>query len=365
MTDERPRGLHIATVSGVPVYVGYSWGLIALVLVLIVGPRIADQRPDLGVLAYGVGVGFAILLLAAVLVHEAAHAVVARRFGMPVVRVVADLWGGHTAFDAARSTPGSAAAVAVAGPLANAALGLTALLLTGAVPDGVPHTLVEGFALLNGALAAFNLLPGLPLDGGQLVDSLVWKATGDRNRGMVVAGWCGRVLTIGVVLWFGVRPLLTGGDVFDIIWALFIGSFLWAGASAAITRGTIRGRMERLRTADVMYAATSQPEETVLAAVDPAARAHVVLDAGGRATSVALAEDIAQVPPHLRAGTPLSAVSRPQPPGWVVVTDPAGPLEPVLAAIVELNALVVAIAYQGAIVGVVLSSDVNAALERN
>ena len=72
----------------------------------------------------------------------------------------------------------------------------------------------------------------MPLDGGQVVESLVWKATGDRNKGAVVAGWCGRVLTVLLVLWFFVRPLAQGESIgFSTIWVLVIGSVLWTGAS--------------------------------------------------------------------------------------------------------------------------------------
>ena len=104
--SERPPGVRVGSIAGVPVYIGRGWALIALVLVALIGPSTAAQRPDLGLLAYGVGVLYALLLLVAILVHEAAHAIAARSFGLPVLRIVADLWGGHTAFESGRSTPG-------------------------------------------------------------------------------------------------------------------------------------------------------------------------------------------------------------------------------------------------------------------
>ena len=78
----------------------------------------------------------------------------------------------------------------------------------------------------------------MPLDGGQVVESLVWKATGDRNKGAVVAGWCGRVLTVLLVLWFFVRPLAQGAGVgFARSGCCVIGSVLWTGATESIRRG--------------------------------------------------------------------------------------------------------------------------------
>src|ERR1035437_9591466 len=115
-------GWHLATIGGVPVYVGRSWPVIALIIVGTFGPSIASNRPDLGLGAYAVAVGFAVLLLISVFAHEASHAVVATRLGYRVNRVVADLWGGHTAYDATAARPGASALVAIAGPAANALL---------------------------------------------------------------------------------------------------------------------------------------------------------------------------------------------------------------------------------------------------
>jgi Zn-dependent protease len=365
--DHRPSGLRLATVGGVPVYVGGSWAIIAVVLVALIGPSTASRRPDLGVLAYGVGALFALLLLVAVLVHEAAHAMAARGFGLPVVRIVADLWGGHTAFESGRSTPGSAAVIAVVGPLANGALALAAWAALGATPDGIPQDLLGGFALLNGALAAFNLLPGLPLDGGALVESAVWRATGSRNRGMVVAGWAGRVVTVLVVVWFVLRPLAAGRglDLFDIAWTLFIAFFLWAGASGAIRGGRTLEALSRIRLADVMRpVATARPEQTM----DQAAygsHALVLVDGSGSPVALVSGEDAVQVPAELWGRTPLSAVSRPQPRGWAVEADPSGDIVPVVMALQEAATSIAAVTHGGRVVGVVLTGDVNRAMERN
>ena len=96
----RPRsGLRLATIGGVPVYIGGSWPIIAVIIVVTFGPQIADGRPGLGAAAYLVALAYALLLLVSVLAHEAAHAVVATRSGYRVNRVVADLWGGHTAYE--------------------------------------------------------------------------------------------------------------------------------------------------------------------------------------------------------------------------------------------------------------------------
>lgn len=364
---ERPPGLRVATVSGVPIYVGGSWAILALLIVALIGPNLAHDRPDLGILAYGVAALYALLLLVAVLVHEAAHAGAARAFGMPVHRVVADLWGGHTAFDAARSTPRTSAVVAVVGPLANLVLAGLARLLLPAVPDGVPNGLVGAFALLNGALALFNLLPGLPLDGGQLVEAGVWKATGNRGKGRVAAGWCGRVVTVLVVGWFILRPLAEGSQVtlVDIAWTFFIASFLWAGATAAIRHGRAIQVIGSVRIADVLRPALAMRPSATLAEALAQPLAPVVLDEQGVPAGVLAPGDVDQVPPGQRAEATVGSIYRAQPAGWVVEADPSGSILPIIAALQRLDVGVVAVTQEGRLAGVVTAADVNAAVEHH
>uniref|UniRef100_UPI0012646555 site-2 protease family protein n=1 Tax=Segeticoccus rhizosphaerae TaxID=1104777 RepID=UPI0012646555 len=254
-----PHGLRIGSIAGVPVYLGRTWPVIVLIVVATFGPSLSRARPELGWQAYAVALVYALLLLFSVLFHEAAHAVVGRWRGYQVSRIVADLWGGHTAYDTADSTPGSSALVSVAGPVANGILALVGWWITPMLTGDIPHLL--GLALLwtNGFVALFNLLPGLPLDGGFLVDSLVWKITGSREKGMIAAGWCGRAVTAGVLVWVIILPLAHGEQpsLFTIIWGGFIGAFLWAGATQAIRAGRSRQVLERIAIGSVWRPAGS------------------------------------------------------------------------------------------------------------
>src|ERR1039458_3298771 len=154
-------GWRVATIGGVPVYIGRSWPVIALIIVGTFGPSIASDRPDLGLGAYGVAVGYAVLLLVSVFAHEASHAVVATRMGYRVNRVVADLWGGHTAYDSSTARPGASALVAIAGPAANALLALVGwAALPAAPPGGITATLVGAVVFTNALVAGVNMLHG-------------------------------------------------------------------------------------------------------------------------------------------------------------------------------------------------------------
>ena len=359
--QERGLGVRIARVAGIPVYLAPSWFLIAVVITAIVAQPLLGTRPLLGI---GIGFAQALVLLACVLVHEAAHAATARAFGLPVVRIVANLWGGHTSMEAGRTTPGRMALVAAAGPASNAVFaGLAALALPVTTGD-VSHRLVLGLVIINGSLAALNILPGMPLDGGQVLECLVWKVTGDRNKGSVVAGWSGRVLAVVVVLWFFVRPLLTTQDIgFSQIWVLFIGSILWAGATESIRRGRALATIGRITLRSVMRPAVAVPDTAQVGDLPATPGGElVVVDGRGRPTAYVDAAHLSSVPPDARPHTPVSAVASHQDGAWVIEADPSGDVMPALAALQEFGITVGAVVHEGRVVGVVHASDIGRAL---
>lgn len=368
--QQRSPGWRMGHLRGVPVYLGRSWVIVAAVVVVIFGPVVARVLPALGPLAYAVALLFALLLLVSVLVHEAAHALVGQACGYRINRVVADFWGGHTAYDSRDATPGRSALVAIAGPAANAALaglGWLAGQVTGpatgqAVGSGVIGLLVVAFTWSNTFVAAFNMLPGLPLDGGFLVDSAVWKATGSRALGMLVAGWCGRLLTVALVWWAVVLPFLGGQSpsLTRLVYAVLIGSFLWLGASEAVTVGRARRRLERVTIAQVQRPVATVPAGTPLDRL-PGAHAgllHVAVDGSGWPLGLLDPAAAARVPQHAWAHTPVEAIVQHQPREWVVVAEPDDPLTEVVIAMQTHHLGVVAVqGLQGVVHGVVQAAD--------
>jgi Zn-dependent protease len=361
-TGERSGpGLRVATVAGVPVYVGASWLLLAVLITVLT----AGDLERLGGTAYLVGAGRALTLLVAVLVHEAAHAVSARLLGLEVHRVVADLWGGHTAYDPRGATPGRSAVIAVCGPLANlvlAALAAGGRLLT---TDGsVPDLVLWGAVWFNLLLAVFNLLPGLPLDGGQLVDAAVWAATGRRDRGLVAAGWSGRVLALGVVA-LVLGPSLAAGrtpGLVSLVWVLLVAGFLWVGASAAIQNGRARRLLGAVRLGDVASPVTGLAAEATLGAALRSPHLVVCPDPAGRPTLVLLplpdGRDLATLDP----ATPLGAVATRVPEECVVEAAPDADVTDVVVAMQSTRWGVAVLTRGGVPWGVVGSDAVNRAL---
>lgn len=333
----RTRGWRMGTLAGVPVYLGRSWLLIAAVVVLLLGPVVSRLQPGIGGWAYAAALGFAVLLLVSVLVHEAAHALVAQATGHRVTRIVADFWGGHTAYEGADSTPGRSALVAVAGPAANAVLAVVGWLLTPLVPTGgIPALLLAGFVWSNAFVAVFNLLPGLPLDGGFLVDALVWRLSGSRGAGMLVAGWTGRLLTLGLVWWAIGLPVLQGQQptLTRLAYAVLIGSFLWVGASDAVRVGRARRALEGVRVAEVAVPLRLVPLDAPVGALGtPGEGTWVATGPDGAPAGLVDDAALARVPAHLRDGTPVAAVSVPQPPTWRLAADPGEDLTRVVVAL--------------------------------
>ncbi|CAN7438607.1 site-2 protease family protein [Knoellia sp. LjRoot47] len=362
-SETTSRGFVIARVGGVPVQIGASWLLLAAFITFIV----ASGSSEPGVRKYLLGLGYAVALLVSVLVHEGAHAATARFAGLPVHRVVADLWGGHTAYDPRLSTPGKAALIAVAGPVANFALAAVAWVVSVALGDGTAGELVFVMAFVNVLLGGFNLLPGLPLDGGQLVDALVWRITGRREKGLIAAGWTGRLVTVGVILWFVVRPLLSGDEpaLTSIIWMALIAMFMWQGATAAIRTGQAREMLGRGTVAQVVQPVPVLRPHDVLEAAAATGGCAVVVDGAGRPAALSLPEDAAGVPRERWSTTPVSAVARVQPETWVAQTQRGDDLTAVVTAIQETQSSVVVAVEEGRVLGLVTVEAVNRAIGAN
>lgn len=366
-------GLRLATIGGVPVYVGTSSLVLGLIVVSTAGPDIANNRPDLGAGAYAVAFAYAVLLLVSMLVHEAAHAVVATGLGYRVTQIVADIWGAHTETDSSRARPGTSALVALAGPAANAILALAAWLVMPHISGDITYLLVSAMFYANFVLGVFNLLPGLPLDGGFLVESLVWRATGKRESGLIAAGWCGRVVTVLVVLWFVGRPLLGGQppDLVNIVFTFFIGSFLWLGATNAIRAGRGGRLLAGIRIDSVWRRAASLPAHASAAQAlalrnsGPGGTAVVVEDQGRTAIGLVDDEALLTIPEQSLGGVVATSVMRQQPDGWVVEATPDQSIATVVAAMQRLGIGAVPVrGPDGRIGGIVIAGDLEAALSR-
>ncbi|HEU5474812.1 MAG TPA: site-2 protease family protein [Actinophytocola sp.] len=194
-------GLRLFRFSGVPVLLAPSWWLGSAAVVAFYTPLVSRFLPEIDLLAAVLlAVAFAVLLGASVLAHELGHCVAALRLGLPVRRVRLFLLGGLSEISRTPRRPAHEGLVAVAGPAVSVLLAALCGLVLLAIPSGGPlWLLVAECAFANTAVAVFNLLPGLPLDGGRMLRAGVWAVSGKRGvgtRAAVLGGW----LVAGVLL---------------------------------------------------------------------------------------------------------------------------------------------------------------------
>lgn len=360
----------IGRAAGAPIILTPTWPLAAVVLTLVFAPTVDAWAPRLGAGSYVVAFGFVVLLFGSVLIHELAHGLVARARGQHVEEFALTVWGGHTTFSGPAPTAATSALVAVVGPLANLALALVFWLAAQAAPGGgLLALLLFAGAISNGFVGLFNLVPGLPLDGGQILQAGVWQVTGDRHKGAVAAGWAGRVVAIGVLLWALVVPVAQGrqGDLFSVVWAALIGAFLWSGASAAIASGRTGRSLDRLTVESVGRRATWVSADATLADVDRARGLAqvdevVVLSPDGRPAAYVDQAAAAAVPPAHRAVTPVTAVAVVIPVGAVVDARLRGAdLVRAVGQVTRASGVVAAV-QDGRVTAIVRAADVIAAL---
>jgi Zn-dependent protease len=195
---------------------------------------------DLGAVVGTIGV---LSFFLAILLHEVAHALVARRFGIRTEAI--ELWGlgGMARLDRDPSTPRAEGFIAAAGPLSNAvAGGLAVAAAIGLDALAAPRFLVASvawFAAVNLALAAFNVLPGAPLDGGRIVRAVRWSQHGSRYRAMREAAYVGSILGWGLVA-LGVSFALSGRSG---VWMIVSGLFVAMSARVDVLTATIGERI--------------------------------------------------------------------------------------------------------------------------
>nr|WP_231709382.1 site-2 protease family protein [Arthrobacter sp. zg-Y895] len=322
----------MGSIAGVPVTLAYSWFLIAAFIVAVFGPQVRDAFPGLGAGAFAVALGYAVLLLLSILAHEAAHALTARAYHWPTSKIVLTLWGGHTQFGDLRSTPGRSLLVALAGPAANfllaaAGFGILQLLSEGSVAELVTFIFVSANVLIG----VFNVLPGLPLDGGRIVESAVWKITGSQERGTIAAGWAGRIISVLLLAAVFVPPYLRGEtpSLSLVLLAALLCGFLWMGAGSAISNARVRLRLPQVSAGALMEPAVSLPGRATVGEALRLAREYpdavvVVTAATGQPEAVVDRGALASVPHEQAAQVPVSAVARPLAAGAYVPEAAAG-----------------------------------------
>lgn len=364
----RPPGtLRIGTIAGSDVLVSSSWFLVAGLIAVLVSPRVDAVAPGLGGWKYLAGFAFAVLLYLSVLLHEASHALMARRFGFPVTSITLHFLGGMTAIEGEARRPREEFLIAVVGPLTSIGVGAAALGVWVVVPDGLLELAVEGLVVANLLVGVLNLVPGLPLDGGRVLKSAVWKLTGDASRGTVVAAWGGRVTALLVMCWPLLMPVLLDvePDVIDLVLVFVIALFLWTGASAALTSTRLRRRLPALVARDLARRTIAVPDDLPLAeavrrAQEAQAGSIVTVTGSGRPVGLVNEAALVATPVDRRPWVAVATVSRTLEQGLQLPATLHG--EDLVKAITETPAEeYLLLEEDGGIYGVLVTADVDRA----
>jgi len=327
------------------------------------------------------GIIASVLLFASLLMHELAHAIVARRHGITVEAITFWLFGGISRLKGTAAAPRSEWRIAASGPLTNLVLGVVgtgvAFALSAASAPAVVTAVAGYVASINLLLAVFNLLPAAPLDGGRILRAILWRRHGDRDRATVTAAKTGQVigaLLVGV----GVAQLISGSAISGI-WTGLIGFFLASSAAAEARQTTTQTALAGLRVRDVLPVGEPLPAAPAWHTVDAFMDAYrrtgdtrtvlPVQGFDGAPVGLVGLVNIAAVPADQRDTIRLSAIAAPL--DQVAVTDPDELLVNLLpklrlrsrniaAARLAGNALVMS---DGQAVGVVTPSDLARAMQ--
>jgi Zn-dependent protease/CBS domain-containing protein len=246
----------IGRVLGFPISIDPSWFIIFFLILWSFSARLAPMA--LADYPSGVhlatGLAATLLFFASLLGHELSHALVARAKNIPVEGITLFIFGGIARTRTEATSPGDEFQIAGVGPLASLLIGLAFLgLLVAGARAGWPEPVLlvaNILAWLNMLLAAFNMLPGFPLDGGRIFRSIVWKITGNVTTATRWAAAAGRLIALLLMAWGLWR--LWRGDTLQGIWMMFIGWFLHNAARSSLRQHELQRSLEKVRVRDAM-----------------------------------------------------------------------------------------------------------------
>jgi Zn-dependent protease len=294
----------IGHVWGIPIQINPSTFLIlGLVTWTLAGSLLPAAYPEMSdVGRWLTGLLTALLFVASILLHELAHAWVARRNGIPVLSVTLYIFGGIAQLGGKPKTPGAEFRVAAVGPVSSLILAAIFYGLNQVFVDrGYFGASSEWLAYINLILALFNLLPGYPLDGGRILESIVWGLTRKQETGVRVAGTAGQIIAYGLI-GLGVFRVFRG-DVFGGIWSILIGFILHNAATVEKRAFLQQGQLAGTPVSQVM-GIVREPEVPAGLTMQQLVEQHIlgqgqgsfIVTAAGNPVGVLNLRDVSNVP---------------------------------------------------------------------
>ncbi len=312
--------LPIFRLAGIEVRLHFTWFIAFFLIAWSLAQGIFPlQNPGWPDSTYWVlGSTTALLLFGSVLFHEFAHSFMALARGLKVDSITLFVFGGAAALKSEPRTPGDEFLISIVGPASSLLLAAFFWLLGVAIPDSVPaHALVAYLGLINASLALFNLLPGLPLDGGRVFRALIWALTGSMSKGTTVATFVGQFFAFGFIA-LGVF-LLFSGSFFAGVWTIFIGWFMNGAATSSRRQVSFDETLREIPASSLMRSdpAVVQPANSLDRVVltmllrDGVRALPVMQD--GRVVGIITVNDVRAVPQHTWSYRTVASAMTPSP----------------------------------------------------
>jgi Zn-dependent protease/CBS domain-containing protein len=360
----------VARIAGIEVRIDSSWAVIALLITYSMYLRVTLVYPDTPTgEAVALGILGAVLFFGSVLVHELAHALVSQARGIRVQDITLFLFGGATRARVESRGPTDEFLIAVVGPLTSGALAVLFGIIASVGRDVLPTPLAGTFGYLawvNLLLAVFNLIPGFPLDGGRVLRSAIWRATGSFARATRIASMSGQAVGWLLVA-LGVVSLLAG-NLAGGIWFAFIGWFLVQAARASYQELQLRHMLRGVEAEDVMARDLLRipPELSLQDAVDDYFMRYdhgaFPVEEQGRTIGLLTLRGVRRVPKDQWSSQRARDLMVPL--GDQVVVAPDARMDDVLGKLQDSEAGRVLVVQDGEVVGIITSSDLTRWLRR-
>ena len=248
----------LGRIAGISIGLHYSWFIIALLIVLSLVQHFRAIAPQWSsTVVWTAAVVTGLLFFAALLLHELAHSLLAKARGLRVRAITLFALGGVSQIETEAADAKSEFWIAIAGPITSVVIGLVVLgtaWLAGWQPGSEPATPVISVLVwlgyINLVLAAFNMIPGYPLDGGRVLRALIWWITRNADRSTRLAAKVGQAVGFIFVLWGLVQ--FFSGVTFDGLWLAFIGWFLLDASRSSYVQVELMAGLRDRRVADIM-----------------------------------------------------------------------------------------------------------------
>jgi Zn-dependent protease/CBS domain-containing protein len=315
--------IKLGRIFGIEIGLHYSWFIIAVLITLSLAAHFRVGHSDWTQATIWTSAAVTgVLFFATLLVHELSHALMARARHLPVGAITLFALGGVSRIEKEPEDPKSEFLIGIVGPVTSVVVGLACLGIAAAAgwapgvePDRPVPAVLVWLGYINFMLAAFNMIPGVPLDGGRVLRAVVWAVTHNARKALRVATRGGQTVAFVLIL-YGLMQFFTTGS-FGGFWIMLVGWFLMSAAGASYVRVEAMDLLKKVPAADVMTQECPVVEPSLSVGdfvfrhlLRTGRRCFLVADQGHIAGLLTLG-DLKTVPRERWDETPLARVMRP------------------------------------------------------